>query len=371
MNSSQNKCLVLAGGGHAQLFVLEKIARDRPAAVDVVLINPHRWQPYSGMLSGWMAGHYRLEDFRFDLMALAQSAGARFLETSLASVDAERQRLELGDGSSISYDLLSLCTGSETAIAGLDESGKKLIPIKPLSESQPAWTELLEQAKESKDFALAIVGGGAAGIEIALNARRGFDRADVAATITLIAGDSGLFPGQPASARRRVARWLADAGIQVIAGLAEGMNDGLRLGNGQSLRADRVIAASGPKAPDWLRASKLLLDSHGYVSVDSSHRSHSHGNVFAAGDVCSPAHADVPRSGVQAVRAGPVLANNLLATLEHGPLRRLRPRRRVIQMLADGNCRALLTFGPLSASGHWVWRWKDRIDRRFVARFTR
>ena len=65
------KRLLLVGGGHAQLAVLQALARQRPRAVEAVLLTPSPWQWYSGMLPGWMAGHYRAEDCRIDLHPLA------------------------------------------------------------------------------------------------------------------------------------------------------------------------------------------------------------------------------------------------------------------------------------------------------------
>ena len=94
----------------------------------------------------------------------------------------------------------------------------------------------------------------------------------------------------------------------------------------------------------------------------------SHPRVFAAGDVA--AHASTrPKSGVSAVRAGPVLARNLIAACEGRPLERWTSQRQALYLISDGGCQALATSGPLSWQGAWVWRWKDRIDRAFMARF--
>jgi hypothetical protein len=38
-------------------------------------------------------------------------------------------------------------------------------------------------------------------------------------------------------------------------------------------------------------------------------------------------------------------------------------------MLATADGRAIGSWGAISFSGRWVWRWKDRIDRKFIARF--
>jgi NADH dehydrogenase FAD-containing subunit len=151
---------------------------------------------------------------------------------------------------------------------------------------------------------------------------------------------------------------------------ATGTQEGVLLADGTALPADVVLAATGARAAQWLETSGLRLDAHHYVAVDRFHRSQSHQDVFAAGDVSARSDVVMARSGVQAVHAGPVLAANLLATLQGGPLRTYSPRRRSLYLLACGPRYAIASWGSLSAEGHWVWRWKDRIDRGFVARFS-
>jgi NADH dehydrogenase FAD-containing subunit len=131
-----------------------------------------------------------------------------------------------------------------------------------------------------------------------------------------------------------------------------------------------VLLASGPAAPHWLQDSGLARDARGYLLVDPQLRSISHPDVFAAGDCALQAGSPRPRSGVYAVRAGPPLAHNLRASLAGGALLRHRPQRRALYLLSDGSGSAIGTWGPLAFEGRWVWRWKDRIDRGFVARFS-
>jgi len=132
--------------------------------------------------------------------------------------------------------------------------------------------------------------------------------------------------------------------------------------------ADAVLWALGAAAPDWLAGSGLALDPRGFVAVDATLRSRSHREVFAAGDVAGFDPA-LPKSGVFAVRQGPVLASNLRAAAEGGRLVRYRPQRHGLVLLSLGDRRALGTRNGLVIGGRWVWWWKDMIDRRFVARY--
>jgi selenide,water dikinase len=76
------------------------------------------------------------------------------------------------------------------------------------------------------------------------------------------------------------------------------------------------------------------------------------------------------KAGVFAVRMGPVLAENLRRSLLDQPLKAYRPQRRWLALISTGDRHAIASRGALFARGDWVWRWKDRIDRRFMERFS-
>lgn len=362
--------LVLVGGGHAHLFVLEALARQPRPDLAVRLISPGRWQYYSGMLPGWMAGHYPLEACRLDLAWLAQRAGVEFIDDVVIGMNAAKRCVCLSDGRHLHYDAVSLDTGSETDVAWLAESGERLLPVKPLSGFLAGWPEILAQARSRAGFQLVVAGGGAGGVELALATAHAFAAQAPGARVTLLTGDSGLLPGHAAQARQHIAATLQRNGISVIQQRGAGVAEGVLLKDGTLLPADRVIAATGARPAPWLGLSGLQLDPAGYVMVDAQHRSLSHPEVFAAGDVCARSDVRMARSGVQAVRAGPVLAHNLFAMLDGRPLQSYRPRRHSLYLLACGAQRAVASWGSFSAEGRWVWRWKDWIDRRFIRRFS-
>lgn len=366
--------LVLAGGGHAHLSVLELLARNRSAGstagIEATLVTPAPFQNYSGMLPGWIAGHYTLAECRIDLRPLAAAAGVRLILDSVTGMDAGRRHLTLAGGITMDYDLLSLDVGSETDTGGFDALGARLLPMKPLDDFFARWPQLLAQAEQTRGYRLVVVGGGAAGVEIALAVRHAFGQAKVDGQVALVASASGLLPGHAAGVVRRAQRYLATAGISLYHARANSDADGIVLDDGTRLPAHAVIAATGARPLGWLCSSGLALDSHGYIAVDARHRSTSHPQVFAAGDTCARQDVRMARSGVHAVHAGPVLAYNLLATTAGKPLRNYAPRPRSLYLLATGPLQAIASWGPWSAEGRWVWRWKDRIDRAFIRRFS-
>jgi NADH dehydrogenase FAD-containing subunit len=265
---------------------------------------------------------------------------------------------------------LTLDIGSETDLSWLGACGARLLPVKPLYSFYAAWPALVARATKKASFRLAVVGGGAAGVELALAARHRLGRESERQHIMLVTGERGVMPDHAPAVRQRVLRQLTEAGVVIVPHRAAGHREGVVLDDGRLLTLDAVIAASGASAPCWLQHAGVTLDAAGFVAVDATHRSVSHPQVFAVGDVCSRVDMSVARSGVHAVHAGPVLAHNLIATLTTGTLRSYRPRSRSLYLLALGDGRAVMSWGNFSAEGGWVWRWKDRIDRRFIQRYT-
>ncbi|MCO6184750.1 FAD-dependent oxidoreductase [Rhizobium sp. L1K21] len=363
------KRIILAGGGHAHLIVLEHLAREALGAVEVVLVSPSRWQYYSGMLPGWIAGHYLKEDCRIDLLPLAARAGVQFVEQRLIAIAADASQITLADGSTLDYDFLSLDIGAEAHTPWAQGLEDRLTPAKPLDQFQVAWEAMLESARQTGALNLVTVGGGAAGVELSLVCKTALDTAGVETGMSLVMGQNGLLHEHAPAVRRRARRALENMCIRLIEGRAHADGGQLCLASGARLSPDRIIAATGATAPAWLAQSGLALDENGFVMTDAHLRSISHANVFAAGDISSRTDVSLPRSGVHAVKAGPVLAGNLAAVCRAGSLKRYKPRKSSLYIMASGKERAIASWGIWSAEGRLIWWWKDFIDRRFMRRF--
>lgn len=367
------KRLVLVGGGHAHLSVFEKLARAPLSDVEVVLVTPNRYQNYSGMLPGWMAGHYTREQSRVDLMPLVVAAGIKMISASVTAMSADEHELELSNGQRLSFDILSLDIGSETQTVGLEALGPRLLPVKPLDDFFDQWPAIQQKAIRQEDYALIVIGSGAAGVELAMAAQYVLNRQDAHNHVTLIVSPDGLLKGHHARVKARVLSYMRQLGIVLHQQAATGGVDGLLFADGHRLYADQVIAATGAKPLSWLKQSGLRLNAQGYILVDPYHRSQSHPDIFAAGDTCARTDVLMARSGVHAVKAGPVLADNLYAVLTDSGarLKAYRPRKHSLYLLACGPQYAIASWGGLTAEGRWVWTLKDWIDRGFIKRFSK
>ncbi|MBU1363205.1 MAG: FAD-dependent oxidoreductase [Gammaproteobacteria bacterium] len=364
------KHLVLAGGGHAHLHVLKALAACPWPGVEVTLISPYARQIYSGMLPGWMAGHYRLDQCAAALEPLLKAAKVRFIQDSVSGLDARRRIVQTQHSGDIAYDDLSLDTGAQVDASCLAATGAKLLAIRPIESFVVDWTQQVDRFKQNGKASLAVVGGGAAGVELALAARYrlSLEMGANKVQVILIAG-SGLLPGHGSSIVRRVAHTLARRQIEVVQGYAAGCSSGLQLSDGTTIPVDCVIAATGVKPAAWLADSRLALAPDGFIAVQDGQQSVSHPEVFAAGDVASRIDAPHAKSGVYAVRAGPVLAGNLHRVLNGLAPLAYQPQKRSLYLLATGPKEAIMSWGGLSAGGGWAWKWKDWIDRRFMRQY--
>lgn len=362
--------LILVGGGHAHLSVLRTLAKHKPDNLEVILITVSDHLTYSGMLPGWMASHYVRSECRINLSRLVQAANARAVFSRVTEVNAGRKTVSTHTGQLFSYDLLSLDCGSEVNTSLLEAAGEKLLAVRPIDDFCAEWPRILEQAKARPDYRLVVVGGGAAAIELTLAAHHALVAAGAERTLDLVVSESGLLAEHAPGVQRRAKRQLEQSGVTVHRHDAAGTLHGVLLSDGTSIQADCVIAATGARAPHWLKSSELKLDEHGYIAVDGQHQSLSHPDVFAAGDVCSRQDVTMARSGAHAVRAGPKLAKNLLARLNDHKLVTYWPHRISLYLIACKPHYAIASWGHFSAEGSWVWRFKDWIDRRFVRKFS-
>lgn len=327
--------------------------------VRLTLISREVMTPYSGMLPGHVAGFYRERDIHIDLGPLARFAGARLIADEATGLDLAGGRVQLADRPSLRFDLLSVNTGAVPEAA--DAAG---VPVKPIGRFLPRWEAVRVAARAGETVAL--VGGGAGGVELALAMRR-----QLSQDVKVVLISERLLPGQPAAARRRLRRALARSGVEVLTDFrVRVLSDGaLQAEDGRTQLADHLFWVTGVTAPDWVRGSGLDTDERGFIRVDGFLRSTSHPMVFAAGDIAHLSGQPRPKAGVFAVREGPVLAENLRRSLAGRPLRRYRAQRRFLTILGTGDGRAVASRGPVAVEGEWVWRWKDGIDRRFMARF--
>ncbi|WP_302173057.1 FAD-dependent oxidoreductase [uncultured Hydrogenophaga sp.] len=381
MTASGRRHLVLLGGGHAHLAVLAALARTPLPDWDVTLVSAAPHLTYSGMVPGLLAGRYRLEDCRIALPPLAQAAGIRWLPGRCTGIDAAQRRLTLAQSVTtvLDYDLLSIDTGGvmepDALEARMPGAAAHALPARPIDALAEGWSHELARMRRRAQASgsgpsVAVIGGGAAGIELVFAARQGLLQAGMAgARLSLLTGGGPVAPGYPAGVRRQVERQLQRQGITLLPSACTGIDaDQVHMGTAGSLVCDLALIATGSMAPSWLSGSGLDRGPQGHVAINRFLQSTSHPEVFAAGDVADRADHRYPRSGVHAVRAGPALALNLRRAASGQALQPHWPPQHTLNLLSCGTGHAVASYGVFCAGGGWVWGWKDRIDRGFMQR---
>lgn len=368
------KRLVLAGGGHSHLFVLEAFANAPLPDVEVILINRTLHAPYSGMLPGLIAGLYEFDECHIPLERLTQRGGIQFVQTSVTHADLEQKQLVLEDGSRLGYDVLSINTGSTPPLVNTPGALGNVLPIKPIEDFLIGWEAMRENINANvRSIRIALVGGGAGSVELALAMQYALrSNHGHPAQFEIACDTPDILTTHNRYVRRIFRRILEQRGIQVRANhrVIAVADDKLIFQQGTEAQCDFIIWVTGAAPAHWPRRAGLASDDDGFVAVNDYLQSVSHSEVFAAGDIASQVDRPRPRSGVYAVRHGPPLAHNLRNVLTGRPLEPYVPQSRALALISTGDPVAVASWGPIGVAGHWVWRWKDKIDRRFVKRFS-
>lgn len=366
------KRLLLLGGGHAHVHVLREMGRERFAAAEVTLVTPFLRQMYSGMVPGVIAGHYRTEQAAIQLSPLAAAAGVQVLETAVVGLDAVRRLVRLANGHVLGYDVMSIDTGSEMDRGRIAGARQHALFVRPIEHFLADVEDLLDAASRQA-LDVVVIGGGAAGVELALafQFRLRLLGGGEPGRVALVLGGERMLPGYPDAVVRHAERALERARITLFRDTCvEIRADAVVLASGARLACDAPVIATGSEAPPWLVGSGLALDGHGFIVTGPTQQSGSHPEVFAVGDVSTRIDAPHPRSGVYAVRAGPPLLDSLRAFCSGAPLKRHMPQEKTLNLMSCGGRRAIASRGGWTAQGRWVWWWKDHIDRSFVARYS-
>jgi len=363
--------LVLLGGGHAHVRVLKGCGMRPMPGVRVTLISRDVETPYSGMLPGYVAGHYSFEECHIDLGRLARFAGARLVRDEAIGIDRAGHFVQCRGHPPIRYDLLSIDIGSAPRTDEVPVATEHTIAVKPIAHFARRWEALLARARNMPRLRLAVVGAGAAGVELALSAQyRLAGLCAGAVEVTLVTREA-LLPSHNRRVRRLFERILAERRVAVLTDseIVRVEPSALICDDGSPIAFDEALWVTEAGAAPWLAGTGLPLTADGFIAIDETLRSTADPSIFATGDVATMIAHPREKAGVYAVRQGPPLAANLRRVLAGKEPRRAVPQRRGLALIGTGDGYAVASRGPLAAYGASLWRLKDRIDRRWMRRY--
>lgn len=366
--------LVLVGGGHTHVLLIKALALKPIEGVRLTLVSEKTLTPYSGMLPGFVSGHYSLEQTNIDLAQLCHLAGVRWIKARVTGIDPNLKQISLQGSDEIKFDVLSLDIGStpDQSIKGAREFATG---VKPITGFQSQWRTLQtvldqESTKENTNLDWGVVGAGAGGVELVLAMAYRL-RLVSHLRFHLVFRRPRILQDYPNRVIKTVENKLRELNVELHPNFSvvEVTANGLCGAENQSLRLDQSIWCTGAVGAAWLADTGLKITNRNFIEVMDTLQSVSHSHVFAVGDIAEMTSSPRPKAGVFAVRQAPWLEENLRRYFDNKPLRNIKLQSNFLSMLSLGDKSAVASRNGFAVSGQWVWRWKDSIDQKFMHQF--
>jgi NADH dehydrogenase len=346
--ANQAERIVVIGGGAGGLELVVKLGKKyrRHRNVEVILVdkNPtHIWKPLlHEVATGSMNSYHDEASYRL----IAKKHGFRFILGEVTDVDLANQSIGLApvmDGAGIEmmperlidYSTLCVAVGSHSndfGIPGVRKFSKQLDSREQAESFHQQFTTALHRVnsteKSSPRLSVAIVGGGATGVELAADMHNvvqrlreyGFEHfSRDSLNVVIVEAAPMLLPRLPDRIGPSVQRELERIGVRVLVNtrVAEVTDNAVVTSEGESIPADISVWAAGVKAPAWLGAAGLPVDRLGRIEVEPDLSVRGHKDVFAIGDCCSVTDADgkeIPPRAQAAHQMASITARNIIAS---------------------------------------------------------
>ena len=376
---SRSQHLVLIGGGHSHAIALKEWKKNPIANVKLTLITNVLQTPYSGMLPGYIAGFYRFEETHIDLRKLAQFSQAKLVLTTAITLDLIKNQVICADCPPIAFDMLSIDIGITPTLMNIAGS-EYVIPAKPVPQLLEAWENHLNRVHQNpeKSLSISIVGGGAGGVELALNMRSRLQTILPSHLITFHLFHRGqkLLEHHNSWVSQQLEKILREREIQLHLGetVQSIQADGLdfykiNCQSNLSINTNYIFGVTQASAADWIKHSNLSTDSSGFILIKNTLQTLSHENIFATGDIATMPTHPRPKAGVFAVRQGKPLVENWRNFLLNKPLKPYIPQKTYLSLIGTGDKKAIASWGNWGCQSRYFWTWKDYIDRQFMDQF--
>lgn len=372
--------IVLIGGGHSHVGVLKSFGMNPVPGVRLTLICTDLHTPYSGMLPGYVAGHYGFDEVHIDLLRLAQFAGARVYRDEVIGIDRAGQKVLCKSRPAVPYDQLSINIGSTPQLHGVPGANEHAVAVKPIRNFNDRWLSLLERVKNHPGkTTIAVVGAGAGGVELLLAMQHRLRNELVALKrnpdelqFNLLTSTATILPTHNAGVRSRFEAVLTARGVKVhVNAEVNQVNAGkLQTASGLQLEADEIIWVTRAGGAAWLKQTGLQLGKEGFIEVKDTLQTVTDPLIYAAGDIASMVNFKLEKAGVFAVRMGKPLTENLRRSVAGTALQAYSPQTSWLALISTGDKYAVASRGWLGLAGSWVWQWKDWIDQRFMRKFS-
>ncbi len=340
--SSRPAQIVVLGGGFGGTAVAQRLEhRLRPGEAEITLISRENFSLFTPMLPEVSSGEL---DTRAVVTPIrSQLRHTHFILADVHVLDTAAREVGIthtltGRDDRIPYDQLVIALGSSTSTFGLPGVAERVFALKTLEDAgilrnRLVW--LLELADSTTDVAVrrryltvVVVGGGFTGVEATgefvelfrsvLRFYPNIDRAMV--RVVLVEGGPVLLPGLPPRMGRYSAAFLRKRGVEILTGdgVASADDDGIVLQSGARIETATIVWSAGVAPAPTIGGSPLPRTKRGAIVVGRDFRVEGYSDIWALGDCAAIPNSDggfYPLTAQHAIREGPVLADNIVATL--------------------------------------------------------
>lgn len=347
--------LLIVGGGHASLPVI-KMGRKwkKQNNIHIKLISAKPYLIYSGALPQYMAGFYEWDQTAINLKKFCKHYDVPFTVAEVISVDENRKTVTTSGGNNVSYDFLLLNAGASTKPI---LEGENVSPVKPMSKLLDLRQNIVSGSVQN----LLIIGGGAAGSELAMNLSH--PKLAFRPNITILDKNDRLLSSFPDKLSAQVTALLRNRGVTVMTG-TEGSPDFVKQFN-------QTILAAGNRPESVSMSHNFKTGEHQRILTEETLQVNGCPVVFAAGDMADVNEENYRQIGVHAVKQGLLLRRNLRAAILGEKLNGYKPYVVNPLILSNGPDSAFFVIGSLVLKGRIYAVLKYMLDMRWLDKYTR
>ncbi len=377
MNAKSFYKIILIGGGHSNIQVIKSWAMNPPKNAKLILISDQANAPYSGMLPLYIKGEYTFDEVHFDLRRICALAHVDFIESKVTKIDPEKKIILLENRPSVSYDYASINTGIIPLESFLDYSKekdeKRVVFLKPISKLIYKFEIILQEiTKSNKTLHLAMIGGGAAGIEMTFMIQARLQDLNKNCNLSLFHNTKELLKGHHVRSQELIVQNLQKSGIKIYLNteINSFKDNTLTSNNNETYPCDFLFVSTHAMAPSWPKESGLSVCSEGFIKVDNFLNVINSPSLFAAGDCIQFSNFKLNKAGVYAVRQGPILKHNLRHVIgEEKSFIPYKPQKSILGLIHSGVDDVIYSKGRFVHSGKRYYKLKKYIDKKFMENF--
>ena len=343
MNVRREARVVVVGAGFAGASLIRHLPPVLRRPGETLLIDRKEEYTFVPLIHEVAVGRLHPKSVRSPIGPLCPGA-CEFVQTEVLGIDLSNKTLETADGT-VSYEYLVLNPGSVAAEPGprMQKFFQQFLSLDDAlllrSALSDAWHTATSPGPPPPPgiLTVAIVGGGATGVELAAEvatlfaylAKRSHRRPSEEPRVVLLEATFRLMGWLDPYFDRVAMRTLSDLGVEVRLNshVEEANADGIRAGK-YWLKAGTRVWTTGVEASTLARSLPGEHDATGRAYVDQHLTLPDHPEVYVLGDAAvytDPRLGPLPPTASVAVQQGPLVARDLKRRLRGAGSRRGRP----------------------------------------------